>query len=123
METQRTHELPDEERLDELLSTLAKGDRRRLVGYLNTVSNPVSVSNIARTLTESDSANDETGTPVFEIELRQIHLPKLEHAGLLRHDTETDRVERIDDTATYHLLDRLEIVFAEVPKGGISGGS
>lgn len=87
--------------LDRLFAALAKARRRHALRCLVRSSGPLTVSELARRLTQEGQASDAVEAPVGNVgrehaSLYHVDLPKLVNAGLVDHDPEANRVRLAD---------------------------
>jgi DNA-binding transcriptional ArsR family regulator len=72
---------------------LSDGRRRDLLDTLHRTDDRVPVEELAaRFLYEYEQSNVEHSRDVVELRLRHVHLPKLQHAGLVEWDREAAEV-------------------------------
>lgn len=98
---------PDED----LVACLSNPRRRYAVWYLQQHSNPVPVATLAAEITawEQDTSTTTVSQDAVErvrIALHHNHLPRLEAAGIVEHDTEREQVEATDCTRMAERLRR-----------------
>jgi len=89
-------------RLDSLFSSLAKGDRRRLLSHVAAQSSEaVAVDELAAVLTTGVNSSDERSPDEkgAALGLHHIHLPSLAEAGLLEYDADAEVVRATDHPA------------------------
>lgn len=88
---------------DELFRVLSHPRRRFTLQYLQTVETPLTVAELTAELgawenhrTGASQSRDERGT--IEVSLVHNHLPKMDHAGVVKYDATRQTVTLADGT-------------------------
>lgn len=98
------------ERLDELLSLLADGERRTILAHLrNRGTGTTSLDSLATVLASDSSVEQDHA----RVRLHHTHLPKLAQTPLLDYDPVTTTVE-------YHRDPEFELLLNSLPGPGLS---
>jgi hypothetical protein len=102
--------VPDEELSQDTLFSLLSNPRRRFVlQYLNRVKEPVSLQDLTTEVaaweneTDPEELTDKQEKRIY-VSLYQTHIPKLEEAGIVRHDEETGEIlltDKANDVSVY----------------------
>lgn len=93
------------ERVDELLSVLADGERRVILAYLQDDPNRTASLKTLAAVLAHDSATDQDRA---RIQLHHTHLPALDRTPLLNYEAETRTVEYHGHPALDSLLETIE---------------
>lgn len=99
---------------DSFYDALANTERRLVLAYLATADEPVTLAALSESIAahlEDDRPEGHVESSALRIELHHWHLPKLEHAGLIRYDAETRSVRAADHPlwSSVHELPGLDV--------------
>lgn len=89
------------EALDSVCECLADRRRRRIVTYLDEATTPIARESLFRRVEEREGASAADSMPDERVErtylsMYHVHLPKLNDAGIVATDDESETVERGD---------------------------
>lgn len=109
MQTTETEEAPS---LDSVCSAIADENRRAALRLLNRAGGEaMGLDTLAEAVADrvdSGGLSDDEHRHRIRIALHQIHLPKLEHYGLVCYDTETKQARSTTEELSQELLAAIE---------------